>query len=78
MDAFHRKPQQHDTHIGRECIFCKSYDPEFGARQPLDRLVEGKLDESAAAHLTEDGYVRHRIAELKKRGVDWHVLARSA
>jgi hypothetical protein len=36
----------------------------------MDRLVLSKLDDTAAAHLTEDGYVKHRIAELlKKRGL---------
>jgi hypothetical protein len=36
----------------------------------MDRLVLSKLEDTAAAHLTEDGYVKHRIAELlKKRAV---------
>jgi hypothetical protein len=25
------------------------------------------LDDTAAAHITEDGYVKHRIAELMKK-----------
>jgi hypothetical protein len=33
----------------------------------MDRLVLSKLDDTAAAHITEDGYVRHRIAELMKK-----------
>ena len=33
----------------------------------MDRLVLSKLDDTAAAHLTEDGYVKHRIAELLKK-----------
>jgi hypothetical protein len=47
----------------------------------MDRLVLSKLDDTAAAHLTEDGYVKHRIAELMKRralgGIDTS-LAKSA
>jgi len=36
----------------------------------MDRMVVHKLEDSASAHLTEDGYVKHRIAELmKKRAV---------
>ena len=30
----------------------------------MDRLVAAQLDNTAGAHLTEDGYIRHRIAEL--------------
>ena len=66
---FHRDSRGQDTRNGRECKFCSSADPDFYKRQPMDRLVQEKLDDSAAAHFTEDGYVRHRIAELlQKRG----------
>jgi hypothetical protein len=30
----------------------------------MDRLVLSTLDDVAPAHITEDGYVQHRIAEL--------------
>jgi len=81
MDLFHRKSQGKDTRTGRDCQFCYSVDPDFTKRDPMDRLVLSKLDDTAAAHLTEDGYVKHRIAELLKKrtlGVADAGLARSA
>lgn len=33
----------------------------------MDRLVAPQLDNTAAAHLTEDGYIKHRIAELTQK-----------
>jgi len=72
MDLFHRKSQGKgkDTPTGRDCQFCYRADPNFAKRDPMDRLVQSKLDDTAAAHLTEDGYVKHRIAELlKKRAI---------
>ena len=55
-------------------------DPEFASRRPMDRMVVHKLEDTASAHLTEDGYVKHRIAELiKKRAVVFNApLQRSA
>jgi hypothetical protein len=67
MDFVHRKPQQKDFRMGRECQFCSHHDPEFGNRKPIDRLVTAKLDDTAAAHITEDGYVKHRLLELRTR-----------
>jgi hypothetical protein len=69
MDLFHRKSQGKgkDTPTGRDCQFCYRVDPNFTKRDPMDRLVLSKLDDTAAAHLTEDGYVKHRIAELTKK-----------
>ncbi len=69
MDLFHRKLQGKgkDTPTGRDCQFCYRADPDFTKRDPMDRLVLSKLDDTAAAHLTEDGYVKHRIAELLKK-----------
>jgi hypothetical protein len=64
---FHRDSRGQDTRNGRECQFCSSADPEFHQRKPMDRMVQSKLDDSAAAHFTEDGYVRHRIAELLQK-----------
>jgi hypothetical protein len=74
MDLFHRKLQGKgkDTPTGRDCQFCHRVDPDFTKRDPMDRLVLSKLDDTAAAHLTEDGYVKHRIAELiKKRALGY-------
>jgi len=69
MDLFHRKSQVKgkDTPTGRDCQFCYRADPDFTKRDPMDRLVLCKSDDTAAAHLTEDGYVKHRIAELLKK-----------
>lgn len=67
MDLFHRQPEHTDTRSGRECSFCSSMDPNFASRRPIDRMVLHKLEDTASAHLTEDGYVKHRIAELMKR-----------
>jgi len=78
MDLFHRESQGKDTRTGRDCQFCYRVDPDFTKRDPMDRLVLSMLDDTAAAHLTEDGYVKHRIAELLKkralRGVDTNLL----
>jgi hypothetical protein len=66
---------------GRDCQFCHRVDPDFTKRDPMDRLVLSKLDDTAAAHLPEDGYIKHRIAELVKKralgGIDTS-LAKSA
>ncbi len=81
MDLFHRESLGKDTRTGRECKFCSVLDPNFGKRDPLDRLVVSNLSDTAAAHLTEDGYVRHRIAELEKKRASGKfdiVLAKSA
>lgn len=67
MDLFHRESLGKDTPIGRDCQFCSHADPDFAKRDPMDRLVLSMLDDTAAAHITEDGYVKHRIAELMKK-----------
>lgn len=67
MDHFHRKSDAKDTRNARECQFCRRVDPDFAKRNPIDRMVLANLDDTAAAHLTEDGYVRHRIAELMRK-----------
>jgi hypothetical protein len=66
MDLFHRKSlgKGKDTPTARDCQFCYRVDPDFTKREPMDRLVLWHSDDIAAAHLTEDGYVKHRIAEL--------------
>jgi hypothetical protein len=66
MDLFHRKSQGADTRTGRDCQFCFHSDPDFSSRKAIDRMVLPKQDDSASAHLTEDGYVKHRLAELAK------------
>jgi hypothetical protein len=44
----------------------------------MDRLVLSKLDDTASAHLTEDGYVKHRIAELMNKRAVGMSLVKSA
>jgi hypothetical protein len=41
-------------------------DPHFPKRRALDQLVVANRQHTASAHLTEDGYVRHRVLELGK------------
>jgi hypothetical protein len=67
MDRLHRKPQHEETRTGRDCRFCQRSDPDFGKRDPMDRLVSSELNDSAAAHMTEDGYVKHRMLEVEAR-----------
>ena len=53
-----------EVQSGRLCEFCKKLDPQFSDRNPLDQMVGSNRKHGASAHLTEDGYVRHRIVEL--------------
>ena len=62
MDCFHRQLTL-DTRTGRICSFCKQMDRDSSRRDPLDQLV--KDSDTAGGHITEEGYLRHRIAELK-------------
>ncbi len=78
MDFFHRKSDGKNNRTGRDCQFCFRADPDFTKRNPMDRLVLSKLDDTASAHLTEDGYVKHRIAELMKKRALGMSLAKSA
>jgi len=81
MDLFHRNPHNQGTRNSRDCQFCLNMDPSFTQRRPMDRLVQANLEDVAAAHLTEDGYVRHRIAELTRlraRLADQPALRKSA
>jgi hypothetical protein len=66
MERLHLRPHQ-DTLTGRECQFCRLSDPEFGTRNTADTLVCTKQNDTAAAHLTENGYVRHRMLEIEVR-----------
>lgn len=62
MDCFHRQPT-FDTRTNRTCKFCQQVDPDFSRRNLLDQLV--KDSDTAGGHITEEGYLRHRIAELR-------------
>lgn len=55
-----------DTRSGRPCEFCQDLDPQFPHRRPLDQMVATRRKACASAHLTEDGYVRHRMLELRR------------
>lgn len=55
-----------DTRSSRLCEFCRELDPNFPARRPLDQMVVSTRKAVASSHITEDGYVRHRILELRK------------
>lgn len=50
----------------RPCEFCRELDPQFPQRRPLDQMVVCARKPIASAHLTEDGYVRHRMLELRR------------
>jgi len=78
MEYLHRQPKEHtvslhrpvkmkETRLGRECQFCRSADPDFEKRHAMDKLVGSKEEDRAAAHLTENGYVRHRLFEMMER-----------
>ena len=66
MERLHLRPLP-DTRTGRDCQFCQHSDHEFGKRDPLDRLVCSKQNDTAAAHMTENGYIRHRLLEVRAR-----------
>jgi hypothetical protein len=55
-----------EVRSSRPCEFCKELDPQFPHRHPLDQAVSFGRKSTASAHLTEDGYVRHRIVELTR------------
>ena len=55
-----------DTRSSRPCEFCREFDSQFGERRPLDQMVASSRKAIASAHLTEDGYVRHRMLELRQ------------
>ncbi len=55
-----------DTRSSRPCEFCRELDPHFPQRRPLDQVVASNRKASASAHFTEDGYVRHRMLELRR------------
>jgi len=56
-----------DTRSSRPCEFCRELDPHFIHRRVVDQMVAGNRKPLASAHLTEDGYVRHRMLELRER-----------
>ncbi len=67
MDSLHRTPQPKETRTGRDCQFCRQFDPNFGRRDPMDRLVCPEREDTAAAHVTENGEIQHRLLEIRMR-----------
>ena len=65
--SFHRDRQPEATLNTRNCGFCERCDPHFARRKSEDKLVRCKGVDTAASHLTEDGHVLHRMAELDLR-----------
>ena len=55
-----------EVRSSRPCEFCRELDPQFPHRHPLDQVVGVSRQNTAAAHLTEDGYIRHRMVELNR------------
>ncbi len=55
-----------DTRSSRPCEYCREFDAQFRERRPLDQMVASSRKAVASAHLTEDGYVRHRMLELRQ------------
>lgn len=55
-----------DTRSSRPCEFCREHDPRFRERSAPDQMVANNRKYTASAHLTEDGYVRHRMLELRE------------
>jgi hypothetical protein len=59
-----------DTRSSRPCEFCRAHDAQFPQRRALDQMVASSRKATASAHLTEDGYVRHRVLELRRITAD--------
>ncbi|MGO9401849.1 MAG: hypothetical protein ACLPVW_00100 [Terriglobales bacterium] len=55
-----------DTRSSRPCEFCREFDPQFRERRLIDQMVASSRKAIASAHLTEDGYVCHRMLELRR------------
>jgi len=66
---FHRASSKHEVHGVRTCDLCGSHDPTFEQRDPLDKLIAAGAEVTARSHITENGYVRHRLVEAKLRQI---------
>lgn len=65
VDQIFRKKRL-EVRSSRPCEFCKELDPQFPHRHPMDQMVAVSRKVAASSHLTEDGYVRHRMVELSR------------
>jgi hypothetical protein len=63
VERLHLRPLQ-DIRTGRDCQFCRQSDPEFEKRNALDRLVRSERNHTATAHMSENGYIKHRLLEI--------------
>jgi hypothetical protein len=55
-----------EVRSGKLCKFCKDLDPGFADRHALDQLVGTNPGNTASSHLTENGYIHHRMLELNQ------------
>ena len=62
---YHRKPGKQDTRNARPCAYCQQTDNDFLQRRSSDQMVVCGLRDVASAHLTEEGFLRHRMLELR-------------
>jgi hypothetical protein len=61
MERLHLRPCR------EACEYCRRSDPNFDKRAPLDKVVCSKESNEASGHLTENGYVWHRMLEVENR-----------
>jgi hypothetical protein len=67
MDSYHRQPHRKQQPNGRDCKFCAAVDPNFAKRNPIDRWVHGRLQDSATSHMSENGHVFHLMFEMARK-----------
>ena len=66
MERLHLRPCQ-ESRSGHDCQFCRQSDPDFEKRAPIDRLICSTHEDVATGHVSENGYMRHRILEIESR-----------
>ena len=66
MEHIDPAANKREVRPGKPCEFCREFDPNFLTRKPIDQMVVANREHVAASHLTEDGYVRHRMVELQE------------
>jgi hypothetical protein len=55
MDSYHRQRRRKEQPSGKDCQFCAALDSNFAMHDPMDRWVEGSPQDSAFAHVSENG-----------------------
>jgi len=66
MERLHLRPRQ-ESRTGHDCQFCRQSDPDFEKRAPMDKVISSKHEDVATGHVSENGYVRHRLLEIEIR-----------